>query len=110
MRIPNIRQPAALDIESGGMFLERVALVVDDRARAMLDPLVVVEGGEARHMITEGRLANPPVKIDQVRMILLTRKQPRSFSSVRGRSRVRREAQPLHPTEWVPLGHYRRVQ
>ena len=63
---------AALQIEDRGVFLHGVVLVVDDADMvAILERRVVVERGKAGEIRPDRRLADPPIEVHDVGMIIL---------------------------------------
>src|SRR6267378_3532385 len=62
---------APLDVEHGGLLLHGEILVVDDAdAGTVLKRGVVVEGGEARQVFADRGLTDPPIEIDDLRLVL----------------------------------------
>ena len=68
----NARELAAFDVEHSRLFLHGVIFVVDHaHRRPALERFVVIERREASEIFAHGRLADPPIKINDVRVILL---------------------------------------
>jgi hypothetical protein len=67
----DITELAALEIEHPGMFIHGVIFAIDHaNVIAIFERTIVVESGKAGQIRTDGSLANPPIEINDVRVIL----------------------------------------